>query len=91
MQLRSLLSAYKDSRNQGNNDPQLFRKLQAEHFPDMPDLSTAAVPESLRERLDQLESKRRQLERVRDKLKDLVEQRRVEAGGVPDTSHFEET
>jgi hypothetical protein len=83
------LTEYKDSREKGNEDPQLFRKLQMEHFPDKPNLSTDNIPESLQERLNEIEAKRQHLERIRDQLKELAEQRRLTEGGAPDTSQFE--
>lgn len=85
------MASYNATRTGGSDDPQLFRRLRAEHFPELPPLNATDLPTDLQSRVAAIEEKRRELERIRDRLRDLREQQREAAGSAPDTSHFEET
>jgi hypothetical protein len=65
-------------------------RLRSQHFPELPELNATEASESLTERLKLLESKRKQLDELRQKLKDLEERKRMDAGGAPSSSVFEE-
>lgn len=85
------MESYNATRAGDGGDGKRFRRLREEHFPEVAPLNATDLPEDVQRRVAAIDAKRRELERIRDRLHDLKEERRLAAGGAPDTSHFEET
>jgi hypothetical protein len=71
MQLRKLLTTFKEEREKGNEDPQLLRKLRQDIFPELPPLNETVGPEELKEKILGLQKKREEIEAMKRKLQAL--------------------
>ena len=84
VQLRKLLEEYKKERASGDRDPNLLGRLRTEHFPELPPLNVTEAAPDLRDRMEALHAKRKQLDDVRAKLAALQSSKRD--GGAGDAA-----
>eukprot|EP00892_Ulva_mutabilis_P009550 jgi/Ulvmu1/6968/UM033_0025.1 len=75
--LRKLLATFKKKRQDGDQDPELLAKLRKEHFPDLPDVNASLATGDIKDKLQMLSQKRKQLEILKRKLEGLKQGRKL--------------